>query len=232
MSIRRTFAITLLAALGPSTATAQAVAPETSDPSPSVMRLGVGATGVIEKIFVRDGDHVEAGKVLLSLDCHPLEAEIKVRTNRLAELQAAFERTRNGPRPQEIAIGEANLVGARARAEQTRQALERATALRQGVSTTLAIVEQLQGTARVAAAELEDAKKTLDLLRAGSRVENIREAQARRDTAEALVAESNARLNQCSVRAPAAGKVKLLATVGQLVSTMAPVTVALITPTK
>jgi multidrug resistance efflux pump len=83
----------------------------------TTMQLGIAATGVIEKIFVRDGDHVDAGQLLVTLNCRPLQAEIKVRGANLTAAQAAFERARNGPRPDEIAIGEANVGVARARSK-------------------------------------------------------------------------------------------------------------------
>ena len=87
----------------------RAIAPATA------MQLGVAATGIIEKIFVRDGDHVDAGQLLVTIDCRPLQAELKVRGANVAAAEAAFIRARNGPRPDEIAIGEANVgVGPRA----------------------------------------------------------------------------------------------------------------------
>ena len=100
------------------------------------MQLGIAATGVIEKIFVRDGDHVDAGQLLVTLDCRPLQAEIKVRGANLTAAQAAFERARNGPRPDEIAIGEANVGVARARSEEAQPPRSCTSASRSGALTT------------------------------------------------------------------------------------------------
>ena len=82
---------------------------------------------------------------------------------------------------------------------------------------------------RAADAQLVDARKKLALLNAGSRAEDIAEAKARREGAAAFLGEGKADLDQCSVRAPAAGTVKILVTVGQFVSTYAPATLVQLT---
>ena len=196
----------------------------------TTMQLGVAATGVIEKIFVRDGDHVDAGQLLVTIDCRPLQAEIKVRVANLAAAEAAFIRARNGPRPDEIAIGEANVGVGRARAEEAQAAYDRAQELREGITISRANLLQARRDARIAAAQLEDQKRRLDLLHAGTRAEDISEAAAKRDATAGLLEEAKALFDQCFLRAPAAGSVKVLATPGQFVSTNVPVTLVQLTP--
>jgi len=189
-----------------------------------VLSLGVAASGVIQKILVKDGSHVDAGDILLQIDCRPLEEEIKVRAAYLSAAQAAFERTRNGPRPEEVAIGEVNVNFAQARAEEAREALGRATALTEGVTITRAQFLETQRNARVTASQLEEARKKFALLKAGSRQEDIDEVSAKRDAAAAALGEAKAQLDQCSLRAPVAGVVQVNATLGQLVSIYSPAT--------
>jgi len=136
----------------------------------------------------------------------------------------------NGPRPEEIAIGEAGLGVAVARADEARAALDRAHAMEVGVAITVAQLLVVERDSRVANAVLMDARKKLALLQAGSRAEDIAEAKAKRDSAAASLDEGEADLGQCSVRAPAAGTVKVLATLGQFVSTYAPTTLVQLTP--
>jgi HlyD family secretion protein len=204
--------------------TATASPPSTHAPSGrgKVLTLGVAASGVVQKIPVADGAHVDAGQLLLQIDCRPLEEEIKLRAAERDAAQAAFERARNGTRLDEIAIGEANVGVATARAEEAEAAYGRLTALTEGVTVTRAQVLQDQRDARVTAAQLEDARKRLALLKAGSRPEDIAEALAKRDAAAAGLATAEARLDQCSVRAPVAGIVQVTATLGQFVSTSVP----------
>src|SRR4051794_24458072 len=84
--------IVALPALLPTFALAQT--PSRVASPPTTMQLGIAATGVIEKIFVRDGDHVDAGQLLVTIDCRPLQAEIKVRG---ANLTAAAGPLRTRP---------------------------------------------------------------------------------------------------------------------------------------
>jgi multidrug resistance efflux pump len=79
--------------------------------------------------------------------------------------------------------------------------------MHEGVSVSTARVLEVQRDARIAAAQLSEARAKLDLLRAGSREEDIREARARLDVASAELDASRARLEQCSIRAPVDGVV-------------------------
>jgi multidrug resistance efflux pump len=187
-------------------------------------------SGVVRAIDVADGAHVADGQVLVELDCEPLRKEIDVRAVNLAAAEAVYQRVVNGPRPEEIAIGEAGVGVAQARAEEARATLDRAHGLAVGISISLAQLLADERDSRVADAMLVDARKKLALLKVGSRFEDIAEAQARRDSAAAFLDEGKAELDQCSVKAPAAGTVKVLVTLGQFVSTYAPTTLVQLTP--
>lgn len=192
--------------------------------------LGVAVSGLVAKILVADGAHVEAGAPLLKMDCRPLEQEIRMRAADLAAAEANYQRVKNGPRPDEIAIGEANVGVAQARSEEAADAYGRLKAMTEGVSVTHAQLLSGRRDARVAAAQLNDAQKQLALLRAGSRREDIDEALAKRNSAAAGLLISKAKLDQCTVVAPTAGTVEILATPGQYVSQYVPTTLARLTP--
>jgi len=192
--------------------------------------LGVAVSGLVAKVLVADGAHVEAGAPLLQLDCRPLEEEVKMHTADLAAAEANYQRVKNGPRPDEIVIGEANVGVAQARAEEAADAYARLRAMTEGVSVTRAQLLAGRRDDRVTAAQLNDAQKRLALLRAGSRQEDIDEAIAERDSAAAQVALDKAKLDQCTVVAPVAGTVEMLATPGQFISEYAPATLARVTP--
>jgi multidrug resistance efflux pump len=221
----RPWAVTAVAAL----AIAGRAAALAAQPQNITITLGVAQSGVVQSIDIKDGAHVEAGQVLVELDCAPLRKEIDVRTAALEAAEAGYERVVHGPRPEEIAIGEAGAGVAEARAEEARAALERANAMEVGVAITRAQLLVVERDSRVADAQLVDARKKLALLNAGSRAEDIAEAKARRDGAAAFLGEGKADLDQCSVRAPAAGTVKILVTVGQFLSTYAPATLVQLT---
>jgi HlyD family secretion protein len=200
--------------------------------STKTLTLGVAVSGVIGRIAIADGAHVDAGQVILEIDCRPLQAELEVRQGDAAAAEAAYERERNGSRPDEIAVGRANVGVAQARAEEAADAYARAKALTEGVSVTRAQLLETRRDARISAAQLEDSRKRLDLLVAGFREEDIAEALGERDAAAADVKVVKAWLDQCSLKAPVAGTVQLAATLGQFVSQYAPATLARLTPDK
>jgi multidrug resistance efflux pump len=182
----------------------------------SPVTLGIARTGVVKSVAVSNGAHVAAGQALLTLDCAPLEKDIDARAANLAAAEAAYERVANGPRPEEVAIGEADVGVSQVRAEEAKASLDRANGLERAQRLVA------ERNARVADAELISARKKLALLKARSREEDIAEAKARLDSAVALLDEGKTELDQCTLRAPAAGRVELLATVGELVSIYAP----------
>lgn len=223
----RLTSVVLLSTLVCDQATAQTAAPQ--QPDPRVLTLGVARSGVVQSILLQSGAHVEAGQILLRLDCGPLEKEINFRAASLAAAEASLARVRNGPRPEEIAIAEAGLGVAMARADEAHDALQRANGLQPGVTVTRAQLFTVERDSRIADAQQLDAAKKLALLKAGSRVEDIDEAQARRDAAFAFLEEGKAELDQCTVRAPASGVVQFTITPGQFVSVFAPTPVAKLT---
>jgi multidrug resistance efflux pump len=187
------------------------------------LTIGVAAAGIVDEVLVREGSRVTAGQTLIKLDCRSTEADVRAREGQLEAAQALFDRTRNGSRPDEIAVGEAVVGYSEARAEEAQKTLDRTEALKEGVTVTTAHILEVQRDARISAAQLAEARARLSLLRAGSREEDIRRAKALRDAAAADLDSTRARLDQCTVRAPADGSViDVLANKGQYFSLAVP----------
>ena len=188
-----------------------------------IMQIGTAATATVKAVLVAPGNHVHPGQLLVTLDCRPLEAELQLRKSQLSAAEAVFNRVRNGARPEELQAASAAVASAAARAEDAQNALERIKGLRQGVTVTQARADEVQNEARASAGQLDEARARLALLRAGSREEDIAEAQAQREAAAAQVEQIKARLDQCSVAAPVHGRiVETLVTPGQFVSSAVP----------
>jgi multidrug resistance efflux pump len=187
------------------------------------MAIGVAVSGIVSNVLVHEGDRVDAAQTLIQLDCRQIEAEVRTREARLAAAQATFDRYRNGSRPDEIGVGEAAVKYSQARADEAVKALERAEAMQEGVTVTTARVLEVRRDARIAAAQLEEARAKLSLLRAGSREEEIRHAEALRNAAAADLDAGRARLDQCTIRAPVDGVVHdVLTNPGQFLSFAVP----------
>jgi multidrug resistance efflux pump len=189
------------------------------------LSLGTSVTGTIAELLVSPGVRVAAGQHLVKVECGPIERELDARKSDLDAAEATFLRTLHGPRREEIAIGVANVNLADARLREAQRSLDRIHALHEGFTVTRVQIDQAERDARMAAAMLDEVRAKLALLYAGSREEDVTETRSRRDAARRRVEETAALLGHCSVDAPTDGIV--LATnvsPGQLVSTMAPVT--------
>jgi len=189
----------------------------------ATLTIGVAAAGIVDEVLVREGSRVTAGQALIKLDCRSTEADVRTREGQVKAAQAVFDRARNGSRPDEIAVGEAVVGYSEARAEEAQKTLDRTEALKEGVTVTTAHILEVQRDARISAAQLAEARARLSLLRAGSREEDIRRAEAQRDAAAADLDSTRARLDQCTVRAPVDGTViDVLANKGQYFSLAVP----------
>jgi HlyD family secretion protein len=189
------------------------------------MTIGSAASGTIKDVLVRAGARVKAGQVLVELNCQPLNAEVEARGAQLDAAQALLDRAHNGPRADEIKVAEAAVGYSRARAEEAQKTYERTQLLHEGVTVTTARILETLRDARIAAAQLAEARAKLDLLRAGTREEDVRQAQATRKSAAADLENARARLAQCSVRAPVDGViVDVAANPGEFLSLAVPTT--------
>ena len=181
--------------------------------------LGSAATGVVAALHVSDGERVHAGQLLVSLDCKPIEADVKVREQEAAVADAILRRVKDGYRVEEIAIAAAAVKAAEAVAENAATARQRAVALKVDNTATQARIDAAERDALTSVAGLEEARQRLSMLRTGSRPEDIEAATASRDVAQAVVVQTRARLDQCSIRSPSDGIVlSINVTAGRFVS--------------
>jgi HlyD family secretion protein len=79
------------------------------------IRLGSKIGGRVKDVYVREGDTVEPGKILLSFDVPELEAQRAQTEHKLAGARAELLKAENGPRPQERAEAKAAMESAKAR---------------------------------------------------------------------------------------------------------------------
>jgi multidrug resistance efflux pump len=188
-----------------------------------ILSLGASTTGTISQLLVKAGDHVQAGQTLLQVDCRDLESEISARQSDLATAEAVFARVTHGSRPEEIAIGEANVNLAVARLNEAQKAFDRFQSLREGFTVTRVQIDQAERDARMASAMLEEVRAKLVLWKVGSREEDIAEARSRRDATKARLDAAAARFTYCTVTAPISGVIlSTRVSPGQLISLMAP----------
>lgn len=240
------------------------------------VRLGSKIGGRVTKTAVREGELVEAGQVLVMFEAPEMQAQYEQWQARLQTADAELEKAKNGPRSEEIQAAKAAVEAAKARwqrlqagwrEEEKRQAqaewelaeadlkvaraefdrvekLFRQNSLsRTDYDTAWARWRIAQGRADAArarnemlkvgsrpediaeaAAEMAKAKANLDLLLAGTRSEDLAAAAARVSEAQGKLREIKANLDEATVRAPERALVEVLAVrKGDLISPNQPV---------
>src|SRR5262245_4311291 len=102
-----------------------ATAPGRVEGADGVMPIGTAATGIIRELPVHEGERVRSGQLLVRIECTSIERELAARTHALGAAEATLARVVQGPRPEEIAIGVANVGFAEARWEEAGIVLRR-----------------------------------------------------------------------------------------------------------
>lgn len=218
------------------------------------VRLGPRVEGRVASVDVAEGEIVAPGRAIVTLEAPELRQRLDQARAALAAAEAARDRVVNGPRPEEIAAARAEVAAAAARLDRlragarreeiarARSELESAEAdlkvtledwsritdlVRRGFSTdseyreAVGVKDRLEGRVRAARAALDlllagsrpeeiaeaealhqQAVAQLDLLLAGSRAEDIAEARARVAQAGAAVREAETHLAEAVVSAP------------------------------
>lgn len=162
----------------------------------------------IASIKVEEGARVQAGELLGTLETVRIE-------NALREAEAACEATRqnylkmkNGSRPEDIAIGEAGVAAAQANLDFRTKDYQRQKTLVSQSAVSQQTADQAESDYYIAIALLDGTQKELERLKAGYRVEEIAQAQAELQKAEAQIAILKQQLADTELKAPVAGIIR------------------------
>jgi HlyD family secretion protein len=182
--------------------------------------LSATAPEIIVAQPVAEGTRVEAGTLLVQLDTTLQEAAVARVQAEEAQLRANLEKLRNGFRSEDIDAAEARVDSARSILAESERELERIDGLigRQLVSEAEQDRAQTQRDAN--AAQLRDLEAQLELLRAGSRSEDLNAAEAQLLASSASLVAERQKLSNLSVVATRTGTLDSLPWhVGERVST-------------
>ena len=159
----------------------------------------------LEEVLVSEGDAVQAGDIVAYMDDSDLQGQLIQAQGALAAAEANRAMVVAGNRPQEVAQANSTLVSAEASLRQAEEVLQRYESLyaRGAVSA-----EETTGyrTARdTARAEVENAQEGLSLSQAGSREEEIAQAEAQVVQARGSLTTIETQIEDKVIRAPFSG---------------------------
>jgi HlyD family secretion protein len=167
--------------------------------------LGFRVSGRLTEMRFEEGDPVQAGDLLATLDRKPYEDDLRLAVAEVAAERANVEKMQAGTRPAEIeqaralvAEREASLVNAERQFERHEELVEGGAVSRQAYEDARALLDE-------ARARLTSAQRALDLALEGFRSEDKATAKAALDAAIARQAAAETALGDTELRAPAAG---------------------------
>lgn len=164
--------------------------------------LAFNGNGPVTEVLVEEGVQVTQGQVIARLDTSRILPQIDQAAAQMDAQQANLTRLKNGTRPEEIAQARANLVAAEAEAANARLQFERQSALVPRAAASQQTLDNARSAAAVADAKVVATRKALDLLVAGTRIEEIQQADAQLRAAKAQAALLRAQLADTDLRAP------------------------------
>ena len=162
------------------------------------------------ELFVEEGDRVRAGALLARQEAGAMEPRLAQSRASLAEAERRLGELIEGPRTREIDEARATLKGAESTLTTERREYQRVADLVERKLLSASSLDQARARRDAAQAARDEARARLRLLEEGTRPEQLAQARAAVDRAEAAVAELMVSAERYSVRAPRPGLIEAL----------------------
>jgi HlyD family secretion protein len=164
----------------------------------------------ITQMLVKEGEHVEAGQLLMTLDPRRTQAQLDAAKADEQRLTASLDELRHGARVETIDASRAALARTQATAANAQLARDRAAEVRKKGLNSQADLDNANAALRQANADANAARANLDELLHGTRIEDIAQGEASLAQAHASAAQLAVTLERLEVHAPRAGRVDTL----------------------
>lgn len=183
------------------------------------VNLSPKSAGVVQKLYVEQGDKVEAGQVIAQMDSATLQAELTQARANLAQAEANVAQVRSGSRSETIAQAQSNVAQAEAQVREAQARLDLASdrvrrnqsladegaISRDRLDEVLSESQRARASVEQAQATVREARQRLAELQTGSRPEEIAQAEAQVLEARGRVQAVETRIDDTLVKAPFAG---------------------------
>ncbi len=183
------------------------------------VELGLDITGVVQRIYVKNGDSVRAGQILLSLDASDLNASADAARAAVSTAQAELARASRPPLASEVSraraeleqarsVGDARVAGAQARLSdlqagarsqeiaEAQAELQRQKALLSKAESDLHRTERLVKQGAVAKTMLEDAQTQVETARAMENAQEERVSALKAGSRPSQITEAKASVEE------------------------------------
>lgn len=183
------------------------------------LKISSKVVGVIEKLFIIEGQKVKEGEVLAILEKTNWEAAVERAKATLEAAKHRWEELENGSRPEEKRSAQAALEEAKAQLEEARSDFKRSQDLRSKIALSPSDYEKSQSAFKTAERRVARLQEDYDLMVKGPRLEKIQAANAEMLQAQADLKTAQWNLDNCTIKAPISGTIlKKEVEIGQILS--------------
>jgi HlyD family secretion protein len=172
------------------------------------INLAFKVGGRISAMTVEEGDQVEAGQAVASLEKRDFEDELRVAQAQMEAQAAVLAELESGTRPEEIAQARALVAQHEAEVENARLVFSRRDTLAERGFSPHEAHEDARAAMRAAEARLNAAREALRLAEAGPRRETIERARAELRANEVALGLAERKLENADLVAPSAGTIQ------------------------
>ena len=181
-------------------------------------------TAQIDTLVVARGDSVTTGQLVVRMESRDAEIAVEQAGAALARAESQLANLREGKRPEEIRVIEANLASARAQAEEARRTELRVINLASKGAATASHRDDAATAVAIAEANTAAIEASLAAARLPARAQEIAAAEAGLRGARADLAQAEWRLGKRHLIAPAAGVIAdVIRNPGEIAGPAAPV---------
>jgi len=163
--------------------------------------------GMVEKVFVREGEWVQPGDPVLRLVEREFENRVQAATAQREEAEAKLRLLKKGATPEEINAAEKAVETAQAQLAWSDARAKRFEGLFKDKIISLQDLENAQQAARIDTKQLDEAVAHLELVRQGAQPEAIQALEAEIDSLNSIVTNYQGQQERTVVSSPIAGQI-------------------------
>jgi HlyD family secretion protein len=167
--------------------------------------VGFKISGRISNLSIQEGDWVEKGKILAKLDDEDLKQRLALAQATLKSAQIRLEKLLAGSRPEEIKQAEASLRQAQFDFENKKIQYARMKALFEKGVIPKETLDNAETGFKMAEASVQRATENYQLVKKGPRKEDIEDARAQVEQAEASLRLNETQLSYAILESPISG---------------------------
>ncbi len=165
-------------------------------------------SGRIVELAVRRGSDVKAGDLLFRIDDTEAQAAVAQAQAEMARAEAQLANLKQGQRPPEIAVLEAQIAEAEAALNKARRDFGRQKSLFDSKVSSEAQLDQAREAITIAEARVTAARRQRDVAAMPARTPEIEAGEHAVDAARAALAQAETRERKYEVDAPATGRIE------------------------